>query len=94
MIKLKRGRSEANNLALGHAVSTRMNDTRSSRPLVYPSSSMSTPQVLQLLYALDKSSPEFVRLLYTFIRLDEKGEYSLNLQRSESASLVDFLDEV
>jgi hypothetical protein len=62
--------------------------------LVQSPSSMSAPQVLQHLCALDESSPEFLRLLYTFIRLDEKGEYSLNLQQSESASLVGFLDGV
>ena len=55
---------------------------------------MSVPQPLQHLYALEKSSPEFVRTLHTFIRLDEKGEYSLNLQHSESAQLVNFLDGV
>ena len=55
---------------------------------------MSVSQVLQHLYALDKPSPELQRSLYTFIRLDEKGEYSHNLQQAESARLVKFLDEV
>ena len=55
---------------------------------------MSIPQVLQRLYSLDKSSSEFLRVLYTFIRLDENGEYSLSLQHPESARLVDFLDGV
>jgi hypothetical protein len=55
---------------------------------------MSVSQALQHLYVLEKSSSEFVRVLYTFIRLDEKGEYSLNLEQSESAKLVNFLDRV
>ena len=55
---------------------------------------MSTSQVLQYLYSLDTSSPDFLRCLYCFI-LDDKGEqYSTNLQGSELARLVDFLDEV
>jgi len=56
--------------------------------------SVSESQVLQHLCALEKSSSEFLRALHTFIRLDEKGEYSLNLQQPESARLVNFLDEV
>lgn len=59
-----------------------------------PTSSMSVPQVLQHLCALDRSSPDFFRSLYAFIRLDEGGEYSLNLQHSDSVRLVDFLDRV
>lgn len=55
---------------------------------------MSLSQVLQHLYSLDKSSSEFLRALYKFIRLDENGEYSLGLQPPESAQLVDFLDGV
>lgn len=55
---------------------------------------MSTSQVLHYLCGLDKSSSEFSRSLYTFLRLDEKGEYSHNLQESESAQLVNLLDQV
>lgn len=55
---------------------------------------MSISQVLQRLYSLEKTSSEFLRTLYTFLRLDENGEYSLGLQQSESARLVDFLDGV
>jgi len=55
---------------------------------------MSISEGLQHLCALEKSSPEFIRALYTFIRLDEKGEHSLNLQQSESAQLVNLLDGV
>jgi hypothetical protein len=55
---------------------------------------MSISQVLHRLYSLDKSSSDFLRVLYTFIRLDENGEYSSNLEQSESVRLVNFLDEV
>ena len=41
-----------------------------------------------------KISSRFSRALYTIIRLDEKGEYSLSLQRHELARLVNFLDAV
>jgi len=57
-------------------------------------SDVSESQVVQQLCTLEKSSPGFLRAVYTFIRLDENGEYSLNLQESELARLVDFLDEV
>lgn len=55
---------------------------------------MSVSQVLQPLYSLDKSSAEFLRSLYTFTRIDEKGQYSRNLQQPELVQLVNFLDEV
>ena len=55
---------------------------------------MSISQVLQRLYSLDKHSSEFLRALYAFIRVDENGEYSSGLQESESARLVNFMDEV
>ena len=61
---------------------------------IYTSPSMSISQVLQRLYSLDKSSSEFIRVLYTFLRLDENGEHSLNLEQSESVRLVNFLDGV
>jgi len=51
-------------------------------------------EVLQHPRALEESSSEFLRALQTFIRLDEKGEYSLNLQQPELARLVNFLDGV
>jgi len=57
-------------------------------------SDVSESQVVQQLCTLEKSSPGFSRVVYTFIRLDENGEYSLNLQESDSARPVDFLDEV
>ena len=55
---------------------------------------MSASQALQRLYSLDPSSSEFLRTLYKFTRLDENGEFSFNLQQSESARLADFLDGV
>ena len=55
---------------------------------------MSVSQALQHLYSLDKSSSDFLRTLYTFVRLDENGDYSSNLQQSESTRLAEFLDGV
>jgi len=43
---------------------------------------------------LERCSSGFSRALCTPIRLDEKGEYFLNLQQSESAQLVNCLDGV
>ena len=55
---------------------------------------MPASQVLQYLYSLDPSSPDFSRYLYRFILDDEEERYSSNLQKPELARLVDFLDEV
>ena len=55
---------------------------------------MSASQVLRYLYSLETSSPDFLRHLYCFILDDEGEQYSSNLQGSELARLVDFLDEV
>lgn len=55
---------------------------------------MSASQVLQHLYSLDKSSPDFLRVLYGLIRHDEDEQYSSSLQGPELARLVDFLDDV
>ena len=55
---------------------------------------MSTPWMLHRLYSLDASSPDFLRHLYSLFRHDEEERYLLNLQRSELARLVDFLDGV
>ena len=55
---------------------------------------MSTLWVLQRLYRLDTSSPGFLSHLYFLIRHDEKEQYFANLQGSELARLVDFLDKV
>ena len=54
---------------------------------------MSTSHVLQHLYALDTSSPDFWRYLYCLIQNDENEQYLSKLQGSELIRLVDFLDE-
>lgn len=55
---------------------------------------MSTPRILQRLYTLGNSSPDLLRNLYCLIQYDEKEHYLINLQGSELARLVNFLDEV
>ena len=55
---------------------------------------MSAPQVLERLYSLDTSSPDFLRVLYGLIRHDEDEQYSSSLEGAELARLVDFLDDV
>ena len=55
---------------------------------------MSTFQVLQHLYSLDTSSPDFLRFLYCLIRNDEEDRYLTTLQGSELTRLVDFFDDV
>lgn len=55
---------------------------------------MSTSEILQHLYSLDTSSPDFLRVLYGLIRHDEEEQYSSSLKGEELARLVDFLDDV
>jgi len=55
---------------------------------------MSTSRILQRLYSLDTSSPDFLRHLYCLIQYDEKEQYLTSLQGSELARLVNFLDKV
>ena len=55
---------------------------------------MSTSQVLQRLYSLDTSSPDFLRHLYCLIQNDEEDQYLSSLRGSELTRLVNFLDEV
>jgi hypothetical protein len=55
---------------------------------------MATSQVLNHLYSLDTSSPEFSRHLYRLIQNDEEEEYLSTLQGPELLRLVDFLDAV
>jgi len=55
---------------------------------------MSASQILQDLYSLDTSSPGISRLIYGLIRHDEEDRYLSNLEGSELARLVDFLDAV
>ena len=55
---------------------------------------MSASQLLQHLYSINTSSPDFPRLLYGLIRQDEEEKYLSNLKGPELARLVNFLDEV
>jgi len=55
---------------------------------------MSAREILQHLYSLDNSSPNFLRVLYGLIRHDEDEQYSSSLGGEELAQLVDFLDDV
>lgn len=55
---------------------------------------MSTPRILQHLYSLDTSSPDFLRHLFCLIQYDEKEQYLISLQGSGLARLVNFLDGV
>ena len=55
---------------------------------------MSTSRILQRLYSLDSSSPDFLRHLFCLIQYDEKEHYLTSLQGSGLARLVNFLDGV
>ena len=55
---------------------------------------MYTPPILQRLYLLDTSSPDFLRHLYCLVRYDEKEQYLTSLRGSELTRLVDFLEKV
>ena len=55
---------------------------------------MSASDVLQRLYTLNTSSPDFSRVLYGLIRRDEDEQYSSSLEGEELVRLVNFLDDV
>ena len=55
---------------------------------------MSTLWTLSCLYSLNTSSPDFLRRLYSLFRHDEEEQYLSNLQGSELARLLNFLDQV
>jgi hypothetical protein len=55
---------------------------------------MPASEVLEQLYSLKSSSPNFLRVLYALIRTDEVEQYSASLQGPELTRLVDFLDGV
>ena len=55
---------------------------------------MATSRVLQRLYSLDASSPDFLRNLYCLLQYDEKEQYLTSLRGLALTRLVDFLDEV
>ena len=53
-----------------------------------------TSSILQHLYSLDASSPDFIRYLHCLIRYDEEERYLTNLEEPKLTQLVDFLDKV
>ncbi|KAF9779787.1 kinase-like domain-containing protein [Thelephora terrestris] len=53
---------------------------------------MPTPQILQQLYSLGPSSPDFLRVIWAFIHSDKDEQYSSGLQGEELIRLVNFLD--
>ena len=55
---------------------------------------MATAKILQRLYSLNTSSPDFTRYLSHLIQSDKEDPYLLGLQGSELTRLVDFLDTV
>ena len=56
---------------------------------------MATSKILQHLYSLNTSSPDFSRYLHHLIQSDGQDHYLLDLQGSEDLiRLVDFLDKV
>ena len=55
---------------------------------------MTTLWILQRLYTLDASSPDFLRHLYFLLRHDEEEKYLTSLQGPRLARLIDFLDNV
>ena len=55
---------------------------------------MTTPQILQRLYSLKTSSPDFSHYLHSLIQRDRKDHYLHNLQGPALTQLVDFLDRV
>ena len=55
---------------------------------------MSTPWILDRLYSLDTSSPEFLRHLFSLIHSDKEEQYLISLKGYRLARLVYFLDKV
>ena len=51
-----------------------------------------TSRILQRLYSLDASSPDFSRYLHSLIRYDQRERYLTNLEEHELTRLLDFLD--
>ena len=58
------------------------------------STTTSASQVIQHLYTLDTSSPDFLRAISNLILHDENEQYTSSIQGPELTRLVDFLDEV
>ena len=55
---------------------------------------MPAPEILQQLYSLKTSSPQFLRVLCAFIKNDEDEKFSSGLEGEELTRLIDFLDNV
>ena len=53
-----------------------------------------TSRILQRLYSLDDSSPDFLRYLRFLIQRDEEEQYLINLKEPELARLLGFLEKV
>ena len=53
-----------------------------------------TSRILQRLYSLDTSSPDFLCYLRGLIQFDKEEQYLTNLKEPELARLLDFLDKV
>ena len=65
-----------------------------SNPAQVGGNTTTVPRILQRLYLLDTSSPDFLPHLYSLIQSDEKERYLTSLQGSELNRLVDFLNKV
>ena len=61
---------------------------------LWESAAMSASEILRRLYLIGATSPDTSRLLYGLIRHDEEENYLSNLQDSDLARLVDYLDGV
>ena len=55
---------------------------------------MATPKILQRLYSIKTSSPDFSHYLHSLIQSDREENYLCNLQGPALTRLVDFLDRV
>ena len=55
---------------------------------------MATPKILQRLYSIKTSSPDFPHYLHSLIQSDREENYLCNLQGPALTRLVDFLDRV
>jgi len=65
-----------------------------SNPAQVGESTTTVPRILQRLYSLDTSSPDFLPHLHSLIQSDEKEQYLTSLRGSELDRLVDFLNKV
>ena len=54
----------------------------------------STSRILERLYTLHTSSPDFIRYLHFLIQHDDEEEYLTSLEEPELTRLLDILDKV